>query len=70
MNNSFNYTYFGLILLDDSDTLEESFAKIESQMVIDKLNAEQTQSDRIRPEMKKIIRLPDLPAQLTELLAA
>jgi hypothetical protein len=39
-------------------------------MVIDKLDAEKTQSDRIRPEMKKIIRLPDLPARLTELLAA
>jgi hypothetical protein len=58
------------ILLDGSDTLEERFAKIESRMVLDKLDAEQTQSDRIRPEMKKIIRLPDLPARLTELLAA
>jgi len=58
------------ILLDGSETLEERFAKIDSRMVIDKLDAEKTQSDRIRPEMKKIIRLPDLPARLTELLAA
>jgi len=58
------------ILLDGSDTLEERFAKIESQMVLDKLSVEQSQSDKIRPEMKKIIRLPDLPERLTELLAA
>jgi hypothetical protein len=58
------------ILLDGSETLEERFAKIDSRMVIDKLDEEQTKSDRLRPEMKKIIRLPDLPARLTELLAA
>jgi len=58
------------ILLDGSDTLEERFAKIESRIVLDKLDAEQAQTDRIRPEIKKIIRLPDLPARLTELLAA
>jgi len=56
--------------LDGSETLEERFAKIDSRMVLDNLDAEKTQSDRIRPEMKKIIRLPNLPARLTELLAA
>lgn len=58
------------IILDGSSTLEERFDKIDSRMVIDKLEAERNQSERMSPGMRKIIRLPDLPARLTELLAA
>lgn len=58
------------ILLNDHATLEERFAKIEAQAVIDKLRAEKNQNGKMQPEMKKVVRLPDLPERLTKLLAA
>lgn len=58
------------ILLDGNDTLEECFEKIDSCMVTEKLKTEQNAYERIRPEMKKIIQLSDLPDKLALLLAA
>ena len=58
------------ILLDGSDTLEERFAKIAARSVIDKLDTEQNQNQKMQPEFKKIVRLPDLPERLSKLLAA
>ena len=57
------------IILDGCRTLEERFAKIDSSMVVEKLKAEQRKQQRISPEMKKIIQLPDLPERLEALLA-
>jgi len=37
--------------------------------LVEKLKAEQKKQQRISPEMKKIIRRPDLPERLTLLLA-
>ncbi len=57
------------IILDGCSTLEERFAKIDSSMVVEKLNAEQKKQQGIVPEMRKIIRRSDLPEQLSLLLA-
>jgi hypothetical protein len=57
------------ILLDGSGTLEERFAKIDSRMVVERLKEERKNQRQITPEMKKIIRRPDLPQRLTLLLA-
>jgi hypothetical protein len=56
--------------LDGSSTLEERFEKIDSRLVVEKLKDERKQFERISPEMKKIIRQPHLPEQLTSLFAA
>ena len=58
------------IILDGCSTLEERFAKIDSRLVTEQLKAEQKKQQKISPEMKKIIRLPDLPDRLIALLAA
>jgi hypothetical protein len=57
------------VILDGSSTLEERFSKIDSHLVIKKLNAEKKENARISPEVKKIIRLPNLPERLTTLLS-
>jgi len=49
------------ILLNGSSTLEECFAKIDTNIVIGRLKAERNKKEKISPQMKKIIRLPDLP---------
>lgn len=56
------------ILLDGCGTLEERFAKIDSRLVVERLRAERKNQRQIAPEMKKIIRRPDLPQRLTSLL--
>ena len=63
-------TEYRSILLDGCATLEERFAKVEAQAVIDKLDAEKNQNEKMQPEMKKVVRLPDLPERMAKLLAA
>jgi len=58
------------IILDGCNTLEERFEKIDSRMVLDKLEAEKKNNERISPEVKKIIRRPDLPERLATLMTA
>jgi hypothetical protein len=58
------------IILNGCSTLEERFAKIDSNMVVEKLKIEQKEQQRISPAMKKIIQLQDLPDRLISLLAA
>jgi len=41
--------------------LEERFEKIDSRLVAETLKAELKNQQKISPEMKKIIRHPDLP---------
>ena len=57
------------IILDGSRTLEERFDRIDSRLVAEKLKAEQRKHQIIDSEMKKIIKLPDLPERLSSLLA-
>lgn len=57
------------ILLDGSSTLEQCFAKIDTSVVIERLKAEQDKTERINPEIKKIIRFPDLPERMIALVA-
>jgi hypothetical protein len=56
------------ILLNGSSTLEECFAKIDTNTVIKRLKAEHNKTERINPQMKKIVRLPDLPERMIALL--
>jgi len=57
------------IILDGCQTLEERFEKIDSRLVLEKLQAEKKNDERVSPVVKKIIRQPDLPAKLTKLLS-
>lgn len=57
------------ILLDGSSTLEQCFAKIDTSVVIERLKAEQDKTERINPEIKKIIQFPDLPERMIALVA-
>ena len=56
------------IILDGCNTLEERFEKIDSRLVLEKLQDEKKNDERVSPVVKKIIRHPDLPAKLTKLL--
>jgi len=56
------------VILDNCNTLEERFEKIDSRLVIEKLQAEKKNDESVSPVVKKIIRHPDLPEKLTELL--
>jgi hypothetical protein len=58
------------IILDGCKTLEERFEKIDSRLVTEKLKAKLKNQQKISPEMKKLIRRPDLPDRLITLLAA
>jgi hypothetical protein len=57
------------IILDGCRTLEERFEKIDSRLVLEKLKVEQKNNQVMGSKMKKIIKLPDLPEQLSALLA-
>ena len=57
------------IILDGCRSLEERFERIDSRLVTEKLKAEQRNQQIISAEMKKIIKLPDLPERLSALLA-
>jgi hypothetical protein len=58
------------ILLDGSSTLEKRFSKIDNRTVIARLRAEHVKGKKMSAEMKKIVRLPDLPERLAALMAA
>jgi hypothetical protein len=55
------------IILDGCNSLEERFDKIDSKLVLGELKRAQKNSERISPEMKKIIREPNLPQKITEI---
>jgi hypothetical protein len=57
------------IILDSCPTLEERFERIDSRLVTEKLKAEQRNYQIIGSEMKKIVKLPDLPERLSALYA-
>jgi len=57
------------IILNGCRTLEERFERIDSRLVAEKLKTEQRKQQIIGTEMKKIIKLPDLPERLSALCA-
>jgi hypothetical protein len=56
------------ILLAGKETLEQRFADIDSLEIRNRLDKTQTAKDSACPQMKKIIRLPDLPNTIVTLL--
>lgn len=58
------------IILDGCRSLKERFERIDSRLVAEKLKAEQKKQQIISSEIKKIIKLPDLPERLSVLSAA
>jgi hypothetical protein len=57
------------IILDGCSTLEERFEKIDSNMVVEEMKKAKKKSERLHPELKKIIRQPELPEKLRPLFA-
>jgi hypothetical protein len=68
VKNLSNEEYLSIIL-DGCHTLEERFAKIDSSMVVDQLKKEKKKSERLHPELKKIIRKADFLEKLRPLFA-
>jgi len=52
------------IILDGCDTLEERFAKIDSNLVVEELKKSNKEPGRLPPELKKMIRVPAFPEKL------
>ena len=52
------------IILDGCDTLQERFAKIDSNLVVEELERSKKQPGRLPLELKKIIREPAFPQKL------
>ena len=57
------------IILDGCDTLEERFEKIDSNMVVEGLKKAKKKSERLHPELKKVIREPEFLEKLRPLFA-
>ena len=55
------------IILDGCNSLEERFDKIDSKLVLWELKRAKKSSERISPEMKKMIREPNLLQKITEI---
>ncbi len=58
------------IILDGCDTLEERFAKIDSNMVVEEFKRAKKKTERLHPALKKIIREPEFLKKLRQLFAA
>jgi len=57
------------IILDGCNTLEERFTKIDSHMVVEEFKEAKRKSERLHPELKKIIREPEFLTKLRPLFA-
>jgi hypothetical protein len=57
------------IILDGCNTLEERFEKIDSNMVVEELKKAKKKSERLHPELKKVIREPEFLEKLRPLFA-
>jgi hypothetical protein len=57
------------ILLDGKKTLEERFAEIDSKKVREELAKSRGKGDMVYPQIKKIIRMPDLQKSIVSLLS-
>ena len=69
IRNLENEEYYKIIL-NGCYSLEERFSLIEAKQVREKLKEEKKNHDKIPPDVKKIIRQPDLPEKILTLLAA
>jgi len=58
------------IILDGCNTLEERFSKIDSNMVVEEFKKAKKKSERLHPELKKMIREPKFLEKLRPLFAA
>ncbi len=56
------------IILAGKETLEERFAEIDSKEILFGLAQSKIEISRMHPEIKKIIRIPDLPKMVVSLL--
>jgi len=56
------------ILLAGKNTLEKRFAEIDSKEVHRRLEQSRTGTSTMYPQLKKIIRIPDLPKSIVALL--
>lgn len=56
------------IILAGKKTLEERFAEIEAEEVRYRLKQSRLEMSMMLPEIKKIIRIPDLPKSIVSLL--
>jgi hypothetical protein len=55
------------IILNDCNSLEERFDKIDSKLVLWELKKAKQCSEKISPEMRKMIREPNLPQKISEI---
>ena len=69
IRNLENEEYYKIIL-NGCSSLEERFSLIEAKQVREKLKEEKCSQERIAPDIKRIIRQPDLPEKILSLLAA
>lgn len=58
------------IILNGCTSLEERFSQIDSKLVFEELKQSQKDPERISPEIKKIIKQPNLPQRITALITA
>ena len=58
------------IILDGCNTLEERFAKIDSTLVVEEFKKAKKKSERLHPELKKMIREPKFLEKLRPLFTA
>jgi len=58
------------IILDGCSTLQERFAKIDSTLVVEEFKKAKKKSERLHPELKKMIREPKFLEKLRPLFAA
>ncbi len=68
MKNLDNEEYLKIIL-NGCETLEERFARIESKLAQEALQKSLQNTERISPDMTKLIRRPDFPEKISGLLA-
>jgi hypothetical protein len=58
------------IILDGCSTLEERFEKIDSKMVVEELEKAKKKSEKLHPELKKMIKQPQFPKKIRLIFAS
>jgi len=56
------------ILLNDCSSLAERFSRIDAKLVSEQLEIAKKEQNKIAPEVKKLIRLPDFPQKISGIL--
>ena len=68
VRNLQNEEYYRIIL-NGCSTLEERFSKIDAKLVYEHFKQARKGEERLSPEMKKLVMLPDLPQRLSALFS-